>query len=214
VTSDPSHGWQRLGELLIRRRLDLDARYRNRQLFADERGIEYRIVSDIERARRTNFHAVTIAEIERAYALEPGAIGRFLDGGALETQSARATPPLLAAVPDAPESLEPGPGDVFPEVDVQTRAQVEAELPALHALYRMAGLKGRGMTGAAIFPASPGEAERWDRMTAIGYVEKPGEGYSPAELLWLMAWGRVLDDQYRAATGQPARERKALSSVT
>ena len=84
MTSDTSHTRERLGELLIRRRLDLDPRFRNRQVFADERGVEYRIVSDIERGRRSNFHAVTIAALEHAYDLPSGAIGRYLDGGELE----------------------------------------------------------------------------------------------------------------------------------
>lgn len=84
MTSDPGQDWQRLGELLIRRRLDLDPRYRNRQVFAAERGVEYRIVSDFERHRRSNYHAVTIAEIERAYELPPGSVGRVLAGGDLE----------------------------------------------------------------------------------------------------------------------------------
>lgn len=93
MPSDPSPRWQRLGELLIRRRLDLDPRYRNRQVFADERGAEYRIVSDIERGRRSNFHAATIANIERAYGLSSGAIARYVDGGELDEPRPRAPEP-------------------------------------------------------------------------------------------------------------------------
>lgn len=84
--------WQRLGSLLIRRRVDLDRRYKNRNLFATERGIEYRLVSDIERHRRTNFEETTLAVLEAAYALEPGSLRKALAGGDLIPLDA-GTPP-------------------------------------------------------------------------------------------------------------------------
>jgi hypothetical protein len=109
--------WARLGALLVRRRVELDRRYRNRQLFATERDIEYRLVSDIERHRRQNFEETTIAVIEAAYDLAPGSIGRVLAGGDL-------------ASPQAVTSQDPGPAQDSDPYGVQL-AQIRDELAAL-----------------------------------------------------------------------------------
>jgi hypothetical protein len=106
----PAGSWERLGELLVHRRVEIDLRYRNRQLFADERGLNWRLLYDIERAKRTNFEPETKAAIEVAYMLAPGSVDRVLAGGELEPQSApdpaapreRPLPPILA---DAPEEV-------------------------------------------------------------------------------------------------------------
>jgi hypothetical protein len=95
--------WTRLGELLVRRRIELDPRYVNRQLFSNERGVHYRTVSDIERHRRDNYEAVTIAAIEVAYALTPGSIGRVLAGGELEPLPSA---PAVELAPVVPLSLD------------------------------------------------------------------------------------------------------------
>ena len=87
--------WERLGRLLIQRRTALDPRYNNRQAFATATGLKYRLVYDIEEARRDNFGDTTLTSIEVAYKLDPGAIRRFLDGGELEPGTAAAP----AAIP-------------------------------------------------------------------------------------------------------------------
>jgi hypothetical protein len=162
VTSDPSQDRQRLGELLIRRRLDLDGRYRNRQVFADERGVEYRIVSDIERARRANFHAVTIAEIERAYELPPGAIGRFLDGGELEMLPAR--PMTAGQSPPARRRL--------PVLDDGDEEGLQAYLQGVRDdLARATARYGIGFTGAQAF-TDPLEARWWDGLPSMTPAER------------------------------------------
>jgi hypothetical protein len=79
----------------VRQRIQLDPRYSNRRLFADERGINIRTVSDVEHGRRDNYEPVTIAAIEVAYMLAPGSVWRTLAGGDLEP----APPPRGAAVP-------------------------------------------------------------------------------------------------------------------
>lgn len=174
VPSDPNQRRQRLGELLIRRRLDLDPRYRNRQVFADERGVEYRIVSDIERARRSNFHAVTIAEIERAYKLPAGAVARYLDGGSLEPQPLADTgapralhAPAARALVDFTEGEKP---EVLrPYIEPVLRAAYDA----LDVLDRLGGdipdpSEVPGMEQAvaavpgALLPLTPKETDLWD----------------------------------------------------
>lgn len=90
----------------MRRRIELDPRYANRQVFAAERGINYRIVSSFERGERSNYDASTIAAIEVGYGLRPGAIAGALDGGDLgpvASPEPEARPPVP---PEPPTSAE------------------------------------------------------------------------------------------------------------
>jgi hypothetical protein len=100
-----SPAWERLGEQLVRRRIEVDPRYSNRQLFADERGVNYRSISDIERGRRDNYEDATIASLEVAYAVRPGSIRRAVDGGDLEPL--QAAPARLRAAPPPASSGSP-----------------------------------------------------------------------------------------------------------
>jgi hypothetical protein len=127
VPSDISHTRKRLGELLIRRRLDIDPRYQNRQVFADERGVEYRIVSAIERGERANFQIVTIAKLEAAYDLAPGSIASFLAGGELELREPAA--PLAEPAPARRLRVLDDPTISSSELAAEI-AMVEAELAA------------------------------------------------------------------------------------
>lgn len=87
MPSYPRSAWERLGELLVRRRIELDSRYRNRRTFTSERAVEYRIVNDIELGRRDNYEPATLAGLEVAYELAAGAIERTLAGDGLEPQA-------------------------------------------------------------------------------------------------------------------------------
>jgi hypothetical protein len=192
----------------------------------DGKGVSAAYWRDVERGhggRRgqrvpTRASARALAAMARVVGVRPAQLagaGREDAARVLEEILRREGPPrALAAVPSPPASLEPGPGDIFPDVEPEMRPMIDAKLPALRHLYRLAAIKSPDMSGTAIFTDSPHEAERWDRLVEAGYAEKPGEGYTPAELLFLMATGRVFDDQYRAASGDPARRRKALISIT
>jgi hypothetical protein len=83
ATTAGSPEWKKLGDSLVERRVQLG--FRSRAAFCEERGVDYRLVYDIEQARRTNFTRSTVAALEVAYALAPGSISRFLAGGDLET---------------------------------------------------------------------------------------------------------------------------------
>lgn len=73
---------KRLGELLTRRRVELDSRYQNRTVFAAERGIDYRLAYDIEEARRGNFRTTTLTAIANAYAVTAESLFAVLRGAA------------------------------------------------------------------------------------------------------------------------------------
>jgi hypothetical protein len=104
VPTDPDDAARELvGEMLARRRLDLSPRYKNRTVFADERGVEYRIVSAIENGERANFNDATITALEAAYELAVGAIGHAYGGGELVLRD--------ASHPYRPVRAVPRPGD-------------------------------------------------------------------------------------------------------
>jgi hypothetical protein len=88
MTSTPDPAWLRLGELLQRRRAEIDTRYTNLALFAEERGIAYRVAWDIEHGRRENFRTPTKRAIEVAYHWPAGTIDRVLAGGEPTTGAA------------------------------------------------------------------------------------------------------------------------------
>jgi hypothetical protein len=81
VSEQADASWERLGDLLEHRRVQLNPRYANLTLFAEERGIDYRMAWDAEHARRTNYRRPTLTAIEVAYGWKPGSIRSVLDGG-------------------------------------------------------------------------------------------------------------------------------------
>lgn len=93
MSSHDREAWERLGEMLVRRRLELDPRYRNRRTFTREHAPDlYRIVNDIELGRRDNYEPATLAAIEAAYSLPAGTIGRLLDGQLATSDGPSAAP--------------------------------------------------------------------------------------------------------------------------
>lgn len=81
MPSAPADAWKRLGELLVQRRIELAPRYRKRTAFAGDTGIHWRLLYDIERARRKSFTPETLAAVEVAYRWQPGSVARVLAGG-------------------------------------------------------------------------------------------------------------------------------------
>ncbi|MFF4989669.1 hypothetical protein ACFY19_20920 [Streptosporangium saharense] len=77
--------WAQLGALLKARRVEIDTRYRNRSLFCRERQLHYRVVGDLEGARRTNFTADLLRAAEVAYGLARGAITTALSEAPVES---------------------------------------------------------------------------------------------------------------------------------
>lgn len=73
-----NENWERLGRLLSEQRGRIES---NARAFADQTGLNYRLVWDLENARRTNYRVAKLAEVEKAYRWGPGSIKRVLDGG-------------------------------------------------------------------------------------------------------------------------------------
>lgn len=111
-----------LGDLLMQARVDLDVRYKNRALFARERGLNYRLVQDIENAARDNFDPPTKLAIERAYGWAYGSINAVLAGG-LPSPSA----PSSSGFDAATEQKMILGGE---ELERRRRAQQESQRPA------------------------------------------------------------------------------------
>lgn len=105
--------WQRLGRLLAARRVQVGARYKNKNLFATEREINRRMLWQVESGARDTYRPDTIRAIEAAYELVPGSLERTLAGGDLEPARAPETQPVFPEPPTAAEeALEKFPGDL------------------------------------------------------------------------------------------------------
>jgi hypothetical protein len=70
--------WDRLGKLLEQRRVEMNPRYRDLTLFAQERGLNWRLAWDIEKNRRTSYRDLTLSAIESATAGQQVRSGAFL----------------------------------------------------------------------------------------------------------------------------------------
>lgn len=91
----PDSAWQRLGDLLIARRIELNPRWRNRTRFAEETGLHWRMLFDVERAKRQSFPPETLMAIEVAYQWQYGSIAKVLAGGDPVPAAAHADPEEL-----------------------------------------------------------------------------------------------------------------------
>lgn len=130
----PPEAWTRLGRYLTARRVHIDpTRYKTRQAFAAETGVNYRLLQDLETASRSTFTDETVALFETAYQLEPGAIVRFLEGAESELPSspspaAQPTPSIAETPPDLPPSEGEMAGVAAIEALVQTLRAELAEV--------------------------------------------------------------------------------------
>ena len=107
---DESGRWRELGIRLKQRRALLDPRWRNRRAFAQDNHLDYRLIYDIEEARRPNFGVTTLTAIAVAYRLAPDSITAFLGGGELDPAPAaafqdhdRPLPAVFAALGHIPD---------------------------------------------------------------------------------------------------------------
>jgi len=81
AVSDSQANWERLAALLSDRRTRLNPQYKSRLKFVEDTGLNQRLVSDLENARRTSYRPTTLGAVETAYRWAPGSIERVLAGG-------------------------------------------------------------------------------------------------------------------------------------
>jgi hypothetical protein len=95
VTTGPE--WKRLGDLLLRRRIELDPSYKIRRRFCEATSSDpnswYRMVTDLEKGNRDNYEDGTLVAAEVAYRLRPGSIGRFVSGKTSQLEPLESEPP-------------------------------------------------------------------------------------------------------------------------
>lgn len=96
--------WERVGPQLAERRVQIDARYANRRLFAEETGLNWRTIYDAEYGKRATFRRDTVASFETAYRLVPGSLARSLAGGPLEPLPPTSLTPVPVRLPVTPGS--------------------------------------------------------------------------------------------------------------
>ena len=120
MPTDRADAWTRLGQLLVERRIDLNPRYKNRRTFCEERGVDYKVVSDIETTKRTNFGRDTIAHLEVGYEVKAGGIQAVLDGAT--TLPPRESQNPFEGVDNVEEALRnlPGLADEHRQIMMQT----------------------------------------------------------------------------------------------
>ncbi|MGX6605580.1 helix-turn-helix domain-containing protein [Micromonosporaceae bacterium Da 78-11] len=76
---EPMSDWNRLGEYVVSRRVNLG--HDTRGSFAEAAQIHARVLSDIENGRRGNYDKVTIAKLETALNWETGSVKHVTEGG-------------------------------------------------------------------------------------------------------------------------------------
>lgn len=160
--------WRRVGDQLSVQRRLLNAAYGNKAVFERERGINYRLIYDLESAagknpkRSGNFTIESILEAARAYGVEPLSFAVALDGGELVPGSGE-PPPVPQEAGERPEApglvdrwlTDPALGGIAGYL-----AEIEDRILNLPA--------GTPVTGSALFPG-PGEewlAGRWDELAS------------------------------------------------
>jgi hypothetical protein len=176
VPNRPSTEWERVGEMLVRRRLELDPRYRNRRTFARERDPRlYRLFSDIELGKRSSYKPATLAAIEAAYQLGPGAIGRFRSEGCLEPPDIGRSGPA-AEYPEAPQIIR-----VLATIGRNSAAEI-AEMTVLTDKMKAVVAAARAfqqhgqLDGRKLFPRDSSQDQRlataWNVLNAMGFDDE------------------------------------------
>jgi hypothetical protein len=176
VVRAPEDRWRLLGELLQLRRSELG--YRRRPAFTRERGINIRLVTDIENAYRPNtFLTPTLREIAQAYRVTYDSLMAVLLQHDDELTPAPPESPL-AYLGDAP---------------IADRTRREADAPyAMEIMEQILDCQSRGIrnpAGTQLFPGSPEDAQIWDGI---------GARLDIRDRVWLLA------DLRRRAAGRAA----------
>lgn len=107
--------WKRLGKYVVARRVKLG--YKQRGDFATAVQFSYRLLSDIETGRRSNYDAATIARLEDALGWETGSVFSVAADGE----------PTLAGQATARTPMKPGTANpVTQQIEMIYRSQMSA----------------------------------------------------------------------------------------
>lgn len=177
-STEHSGSWERLGVLLKQRRTELG--FRSRKAFTDATKLDYRLIYDIEEARRVNFGVTTLTAVEIAYWLRPGSITGFIEHG-----DDLAEQPVPSAAPAAIPA-----GWLTPEQQEAAQPYADLIVRRLFDLER----KGTGQPGGEdVFPDEPRWAREWD---------DAGEdtGHDKVAQMWIVADARTRSDAARLET--------------
>jgi hypothetical protein len=146
---DDSGRWRELGIRLKQRRAILDPRWRNRRAFAEDNHLDYRLIYDIEEARRPNFGLTTLTALEVSYRLRPDSITAFLAGGEFDPVPGAAIPAHDESLASVVAALDPN------QVPQEYRASVTDDYAWKTREERVAIAKERGLVHEAAIWADP-----------------------------------------------------------
>jgi len=161
MSNDTETAGKRLGDLLVRRRIELNPAWRSRRAFtaAHAPSLLYRVVNDLENGNRFNFEPATIAAIEVAYRLAPGSLRRSLGIGILEPASEPRRPGQFQVIRDPEGGIAAQRREAADKWAAMLTTPVGPELEEIKAAIDAAW---PGAAGADIFPSHPEVAEIWD----------------------------------------------------
>jgi hypothetical protein len=198
--------------LRVQRQL-LDRRYSNRRLFADERGLNYKAVYDIERAAtggRTDFTLDSVLTLAEGYNVSYQSVGAALEGGELEPLDVPSSPAVLSVVPPGADDEEEigavleGRGERYPEFSAPVAGAIMALVPGIRAAVEKAAraeAKRRRVPvltvlrevppGALVFPDDAEYAGLWDEWRQTG---SPGLRFTVGQMIRGAAQRRLQDE--------------------
>ncbi len=175
----PRHdGWARTGALLVDRRIEIDPRYKDRMLFSKERGLNWRLLYDIERAKRENFKPESLTAIEVAYELVPGSLARTNAGGPLEPRSGGTRNYAGAGNSRQPERR----GGIFSPEPALDRWENDVRADILAAIERY----GANPSAEQVFPDNENEQDIWRNEN--GALDYEGGSTERVRLIARLRW--------------------------
>ena len=168
IKDAPRDSRERLGMLLLARRQD-DLGYRGRPGFEKATGINRRMSSDIEMARRDNFDINTLRDIAAAYRVTYESLLAVAYGDADEL-----TPAVSANAPPAAAGTVPPPR-ILPPAPPSGLIRDEAVYPyAIPLWMRILDLVDQGVTDpdGARLGLGPDDAKVWDGTRGMSLADR------------------------------------------
>lgn len=190
ITGMEKQDWERLGQLVVQRRIELGMR--TREALADQAKLSTRLLADIEKGRRTSYSPGTMIILEQALQWHSQSVRNILDGGNPDTledvqaiweeaareAKLRPVPPPAVSHVGVPLSMIALTSESIDEVQARTEQIVgdSDELQALRHSVRNAQLAGRRLLNRALRFSqyeSPTEGDQDEDITQ-SWASSPG----------------------------------------